>query len=90
MSTALYRLSQGNLASLKSIGGGAMELRIDFGPGYRVYLGWDGSSLVILLGGGTKRRQSEDISAALAAWRDYQSRRRGGPAPPGGIDGPDA
>jgi putative addiction module killer protein len=51
------------------------ELKIDRGPGYRVYLGWDGKTLVILLGGGTKRRQQNDIEAALRRWRDYKKRK---------------
>jgi putative addiction module killer protein len=52
-------------------------LRIDRGPGYRVYFGWDGKVLVILLGGGTKRRQQNDIEAALRRWRDYKARKSG-------------
>jgi putative addiction module killer protein len=60
---------------VKPIGEGAAELRIDRGPGYRVYFGWDGRTLVILLGGGTKRRQSADIEAALARWRNYKARK---------------
>jgi hypothetical protein len=55
-------------------GEGAAELRIDRGPGYRVYFGWDGKVLVILLGGGTKHRQQNDIDAALRRWRDYKTR----------------
>jgi putative addiction module killer protein len=51
-------------------------LRINRGPGYRVYFGWDGKVLVILLGGGTKRRQQNDIDAALRRWRDYKKRKR--------------
>jgi putative addiction module killer protein len=46
------------------------------GPGYRVYFGWDGKVLVILLGGGTKRRQQNDIEAALRRWRDYGKCKR--------------
>src|SRR5712671_4246561 len=54
---ALVRMEQGNLSNVKSIGEGVLEYRIDFGPGYRVYFGRDGEVLVILLTGGTKRRQ---------------------------------
>ena len=54
----------------------AAELKINRGPGYRVYFGWDGKVLVILLGGGTKRRQQNDIDAALRRWRDYKKRKR--------------
>ena len=51
-----------------------MGYRIDFGPGYRVYFGRDGDSLVILLAGGTKRRQQHDIATAQARWADYKKR----------------
>jgi putative addiction module killer protein len=61
--------------NVKPIGEGAAELRIDRGPGYRIYFGWDGKVLVILLGGGTKRRQRSDIEAALRHWRDYKRRK---------------
>lgn len=58
---AITRMAQGNLSNTKSVGGGIQEYRIDFGPGYRIYLGRDGERLVILLGGGTKKRQRDDI-----------------------------
>ncbi len=48
-----------------------LEYKIDFGPGYRVYFGRDGDTIVILLTGGTKKRQQADIDAAKAYWRDY-------------------
>ena len=69
--TALARLELGNLSNLKSVGGGTLEHRIHSGPGYRIYLGRDGERLIILLGGGTKRRQRQDIERALALWKDY-------------------
>ncbi len=72
---ALDRLSQGSLAA-KGVGLGVMELRLDFGPGYRIYFGRDGATLVILLGGGTKRRQQVDIEAAQQLWREYKQRKR--------------
>jgi putative addiction module killer protein len=72
---AVDRLAEGNTSNVKALGEGAAELKIDRGPGYRVYFGWDGKVLVILLGGGTKRRQSSDIKAALARWRDYKVRK---------------
>ena len=53
----------------------ASECRIDFGPGYRVYFGKDGDRLVILLGGGTKKRQQQDINSAVANWQDYKRRK---------------
>lgn len=71
---AIDRLAEGNTSNVKSIGEGAAELRIDRGPGYRVYFGWHGQALVILVGGGTKRRQRQDIQAALTRWRDYKRR----------------
>jgi putative addiction module killer protein len=55
-----------------------LEYRIDFGPGYRVYFGKDGDCLVILLGGGSKKRQSTEISLAIARWRDYKKRKKEG------------
>jgi putative addiction module killer protein len=61
---AITRLAQGNLSNAKSVGGGIQEYRIDFGPGYRIYFGRDGERLVVLLGGGTKKRQSDDIRSA--------------------------
>jgi len=73
---AITRVGQGNLSNLKGVGGGVHEIRIDFGPGYRVYLGRDGERLVILLGGGTKKRQASDIREAQVLWRDYRSRKR--------------
>ncbi len=76
VTAAIERLGEGNTSNVKSIGEGAAELKINRGPGYRVYFGWDGKTLVILLGGGTKRRQQNDIDAALRRWRDYKKRRR--------------
>jgi putative addiction module killer protein len=72
---AITRMAQGNLANAKGVGAGVFEYRIDFGPGYRVYFGKKGERLVILLGGGTKNRQQDDIAAARARWRDYKARR---------------
>ena len=62
----------GTTANLKGLGGGVAEYKIDFGPGYRVYFGKDGDRRVILLGGGTKKRQRRDIEAALAHWQGYK------------------
>lgn len=73
---AVTRVGQGNLSNIKGVGAGVHECRIDFGPGYRVYFGRDGERLVILLGGGTKKRQASDIFKAQALWRDYKSRKR--------------
>ena len=70
VSIALTRLGLGNFSNVKGVGLGVYEYKIDFGPGYRVYFGKDGETLVILLGGGTKNRQSKDILAAQACWID--------------------
>src|ERR1043166_7669764 len=73
---AIARMEQGNLSNVKSVGGGVLEYRIDFGPGYRVYFGRDGDTLVILLTGGAKKRQQGDIAAAYGHWRDYKKSKR--------------
>ena len=76
VATALVRLEQGNLSGVKGVGASVFEHRIDFGPGYRIYFGKDGDALVILLGGGTKRRQRHDIETARSHWWDYKRRMR--------------
>ena len=76
VATALVRMEQGNISSVKSVGSSVFECRIDFGPGYRVYFGKDGEMLIVLLGGGTKRRQQQDIETARVLWREYKRRRR--------------
>jgi putative addiction module killer protein len=73
---ALTPIRQGNLSNIKGVGSGIYEYRIDFGPGYRIYLGKDGERLLILVGGGTKKRQANDINLALARWQDYKRRKR--------------
>jgi putative addiction module killer protein len=77
VTTALTRLGLGNTSNVKGVGSGVFELKIDFGPGYRVYFGKDGAELVILLGGGTKKRQQRDIENAQDCWQDYKSRKKG-------------
>ena len=67
----LRRLESGNFGAAKVLREGVSELRLDFGPGYRVYFGRDGKSLILLLGGGSKRRQDADIAAAIARWQRY-------------------
>ena len=69
---ALVRLQQGNFPNVKSVGSGVQEVRISFGPGYRIYFGRDGNSLIVLLGGSTKKRQRQDIESAKALWRRYK------------------
>jgi putative addiction module killer protein len=72
VTVAVLRLEAGNFSAAKGVGAGVFELRLDFGPGYRVYFGKDGEQLVILLGGGTKKRQQGDIEAARARWQQYK------------------
>ncbi len=71
----LARVQLGNFGDTKGVGEGVLELRIDYGPGYRVYLGRDGSAVVILLLGGDKRTQSKDIDTAKKYWADYKARK---------------
>ena len=71
----LLKLEKGLQPDTKPVGEGVHEARIDYGPGYRVYLGSDGETLIVLLGGGDKRRQSEDIQKAQACWADYKARK---------------
>ena len=75
MTTALRRLELGNFSNVKGVGAGVFEYRIDFGPGYRVYCGKDGDTIVILLAGGTKKRQDRDIADAYGRWADYKKRK---------------
>jgi putative addiction module killer protein len=79
VTTALYRLGLGNTSNVKGVGGGVFEYRIDFGPGYRVYFGKDGERIVILLCGGTKKRQQDDIVLAGKCWLDYKKQKRSEP-----------
>jgi len=67
----ILRIESGNLGDHKSVGGGVMELRFDFGPGYRVYFGKDGATLILLLTGGDKGNQRKDIKRAQALWSEY-------------------
>jgi len=76
ITVALGRVERGNFSAAKGVGAGVFELRLDFGPGYRVYFGKDGETLVILLGGGTKKRQQADIEEAQALWHEYKKRKR--------------
>ena len=78
VTVALERITQGHRSAMKGVGEGVLEYKIDFGPGYRVYFGKDCDRLVILVGGGTKKRQDKDIAAAQAAWKDYKRRKRTG------------
>ena len=75
VATALTRISLGNFSNVEGVGSGVFEYKLDFGPGYRIYFGKDGQALVILLGGGSKKRQRRDINTALANWQDYKRRK---------------
>lgn len=75
VTTALRRLELGHFSNVKGVGAGVFEYRIDFGPGYRVCFGKDGDSVVILLGGGTKKRQNSDIATAHDRWADDKKRK---------------
>jgi putative addiction module killer protein len=70
----LDRIAGGNLGDCKAVGGGVSELRIDHGPGYRVYFAMVGRVCVLLLCGGDKRRQSADIARAAEYLKDYKRR----------------
>lgn len=72
----LDRVAAGNFADCKSLRGGLHELRIDWGPGYRVYYAMLGKACVLLLAGGDKGKQSSDIEKALAYLWDHKERTR--------------
>ncbi len=69
----IARLTQGNYGDCEFVGDGVSELRMFFGPGYRVYIGEAGNHVVILLCGGDKSTQAQDIETAKAYWKEYQS-----------------
>lgn len=69
---ALVRL--GNLGDFKPVGQGVLELRISYGPGYRIYFARAGSQIVLLLCGGSKKTQSKDIAMAKQYWTDFQEK----------------
>jgi len=74
--TRIDRLETGNFGDCKFLRDGVSELRIDWGPGYRVYFGRSGTRLIILLCAGDKRRQATDIERAVEFWNDYKSRSK--------------
>ena len=76
ITAALDRMGRNILSSVKGVGAGVLEYRIDSGPGYRIYFGRDGDTLIVLLGGGTKKRQQRDIENAKGLWREYRNRKR--------------
>jgi putative addiction module killer protein len=69
----LNRVQLGNLGDYRSVGEGVYELRIDYGPGYRVYFGQIGTTIVLLLCGGDKSSQEQDIRQAIEYWTNYRS-----------------
>jgi putative addiction module killer protein len=72
----INRLTHGNFGDCKPVGGGVWELRIDWGPGYRVYYAVVAQRCVLLLAGGDKRKQSADIAKAIENLKDYKLRSR--------------
>jgi putative addiction module killer protein len=72
----LDRVAGGNFGEHRLCQEGVWELKIDVGPGYRVYYAHAGKTIVLLLCGGTKRTQVADIKIAVRYWRDYQRRRQ--------------
>ncbi len=76
--TAIARMENGNFSNVKGVGQGVNEYKLDFGPGYRIYFGKDGDKLVVLLGGGTKKRQNRDIETAKGLWAAYKIRKKKG------------
>jgi putative addiction module killer protein len=72
--TRLGRIRGGNLGDHRSVGGGILELRLDFGPGYRIYFTRRGRNVVILLAGGEKHRQERDLQRAREYLEDLKER----------------
>src|SRR5438270_7816789 len=70
ISARLRRVKNGNLGDSKGVGGGVNELRIDFGPGYRIYYAVSGKIVIVLLGGGEKHSQQRDIVSTQKLWRE--------------------
>ncbi len=79
--TTIRKLERGLRPDIKSVGDGVQEARIDYGPGYRVYFGIDGTDLVVLLLCGDKRSQSDDIAFARVLWAEYRARKGTLPSP---------
>ena len=72
----MARMEAGNLSNVRGVGNGVLEFRIHFGPGYRIYFGRDGDTLIVLLCGGTKERQQKDIEDARDLWQEYRRLRQ--------------
>jgi putative addiction module killer protein len=71
----LDRLRLGNIGDSRSVGGGVFELKVDYGPGYRIYFGQEGKRVILLLLGGDKTSQERDIAQAKKFLNDYKRRR---------------
>jgi putative addiction module killer protein len=76
----VQRFELGNLGDHKNVGEGVWEARVMFGPGYRIYFGKDGGSIIVLLAGGDKGSQTKDIALAQGFWRDYLGAKKHGKA----------
>lgn len=75
VATAQVKLERGETGKLEPVGEGVLEYKISYGPGYRIYLAYDGPTLIILFGGGDKSTQSRDISDAKRLWTEYKRRK---------------
>jgi len=69
------RLTGGNPGRVNAVGEGVHELKIDLGPGYRIYFANDADTILVILAGGTKRRQSQDIARAKDYWRLWKRQK---------------
>lgn len=76
VTTHLTRMELGNLSNVEPVGEGVLEKKIDWGPGYRIYFGRDGGTLIILLAGSEKKDQAKAIKAAKQRWSDYKVRKK--------------
>lgn len=69
------RAAQGNIGTCENVGDGVFELKIDYGPGYRVYFAYEGNDILLLLVGGDKSTQKKDIKTAKTYWSNYEVQR---------------
>ncbi len=74
VTTAKLRMQQGNLSNVEWFRG-IGEYKIDFGPGWRIYLAKDGLQIIVLIGGGSKKGQQRNIDRAVELWEDYKRRK---------------
>ncbi len=71
----IARVRRGNFGDCKAVGDGVFELRISYGPGFRIYFGQDGAEIVVLLSGGDKSTQDADIKKAKTYWKNYKEEK---------------